>query len=317
MSNGRSYCSTSSNRVQQLDWYKYYVGNVLDSMLSFVEIHIIAMASQALLTGVYFASFLLCLRWLIFSDDGEALRKPIHRPYLIITIFLFTCSVIGFSISLQATLLVFEGRSGKSYYTTVVIWFIKLLTPIITDSVLIFRCWMVYNRSWRIAALPLVLSLYNISSLLVMTVYWSVTISGAASKCLLYPQRGILESYYGSTTIINIYATSAIILQIRKNCLSRSFSRFAIRLITESGLLYTLTSIAAFFTLLFSPTDILLLTSAINFPVAGIAYNLILIRVAENRAKPEPSELPTFIGESTIERAIPSVPRNQSETVAS
>ncbi len=56
---------------------------------------------------------------------------------------------------------------------------------------------------------------------------------------------------------------AAIILQIRKNSLSRSFARFAIRIIAESGLLYTLTSIAAFFTLLFSPTDILLLASAI------------------------------------------------------
>ena len=90
-------------------------------MLSFVEIHIIAMATQALLTGVYFASFFLCLRWLIFSDDGETLRKWIHWPFLTITIILFACSVIGFSISLQATLLVFEGRSGKFYYTTVII----------------------------------------------------------------------------------------------------------------------------------------------------------------------------------------------------
>ena len=56
---------------------------------------------------------------------------------------------------------------------------------------------------------------------------------------------------------------AAIILKIRKNSLSRSFSRFAIRLIAESGLLYTLTSIAAFFTLLLSPTDMLILTSAI------------------------------------------------------
>jgi hypothetical protein len=53
-----------------------------------------------------------------------------------------------------------------------------------------------------------------------------------------------------------------------------------------------------------------------SFPTAGIAYNLILIRVAKNRANPEP-ELPTFIGDSTIERAIPAVPRRQPETVAS
>jgi hypothetical protein len=38
---------------------------------------------------------------------------------------------------------------------------------------------------------------------------------------------------------------------------------------------------------------------------AGITFNLILIRVAQNRANPE-AELPTFIGDSTIERVIPA-----------
>lgn len=56
---------------------------------------------------------------------------------------------------------------------------------------------------------------------------------------------------------------AAIILRIWKNCFTRSLSCFSIRVVAESGLLYTLTSIAAFFTLLLSPTDILLLTSAI------------------------------------------------------
>ena len=53
-----------------------------------------------------------------------------------------------------------------------------------------------------------------------------------------------------------------------------------------------------------------------NFRTAGIAFNLILIRVAQNRACAEP-ELPTFIGDSTIERAIRAAPHYNSETVAS
>ena len=52
-----------------------------------------------------------------------------------------------------------------------------------------------------------------------------------------------------------------------------------------------------------------------NFPTAGIAFNLILIRVAQNRASPEP-ELPTFIGDSTIERVSPAALRQSSEMVA-
>ena len=52
-----------------------------------------------------------------------------------------------------------------------------------------------------------------------------------------------------------------------------------------------------------------------NSRTAGIAFDLILIRVAQNRANPEP-ELPTFIGDSTVERAIPAAPYHNSETVA-
>ena len=52
-----------------------------------------------------------------------------------------------------------------------------------------------------------------------------------------------------------------------------------------------------------------------NSRAAGIAFDLILIRVAQNRANPE-AELPTFIGDATIERAIPAAPRHNPERVA-
>jgi hypothetical protein len=103
---------------------------------------------------------------------------------------------------------------------------------------------------------------------------------------------------------------------IWRNSLSQRISRFVIRVIAESGLLYTLTSIATFCMVFISPTIGSVITSAIvchessggpyltsctqNFPVAGIAYNLILIRVAQNRA--EPQGVPSVIGDSTIER---------------
>jgi len=68
---------------------------------------------QALVTGAYFASFLLCLRWLIFSDDGENLRKGISWPFLMITLVLFAFAVTAFAINLQfGPVWVSEGCSG-------------------------------------------------------------------------------------------------------------------------------------------------------------------------------------------------------------
>ena len=53
-----------------------------------------------------------------------------------------------------------------------------------------------------------------------------------------------------------------------------------------------------------------------TFPAAGIAFNLIWIRVAQNRANPE-SELPEFIGDSTTESVIPAAPHHKPEPAVS
>ena len=77
---------------------------------------------QALVTGVYFVSFLLCLRWLVFSDNGESLRRRISWPFLIITIILFAFSLTGFIISLQiGPVWVSEGCPIEGYAALVVI----------------------------------------------------------------------------------------------------------------------------------------------------------------------------------------------------
>ena len=85
-------------------------------MLSDANADIVATTVQAFLTGVYFATFLLCLRWLIFSDDGGALRKAIRWPFAIITVILFAFSVTDLSVSLKATLLSSQTDTTVSYY---------------------------------------------------------------------------------------------------------------------------------------------------------------------------------------------------------
>ncbi|KAF8333004.1 hypothetical protein F5887DRAFT_1080459 [Amanita rubescens] len=290
-------------------------------MLTGTETFIITTTLQALLTGVYFTLFLLCLRWLVFSDDGGTLRKPIQWPFLIITVILFAFSVTDFGLTLQTTILIPQSASMTTtslIYVGIINSIIEASIPIITDSVLIFRCWTVYNRSWRIAVLPLLLLLYNISIFLVSTYHNTFVVLTGNEPPIRgpYGDNERQESYLASTIIINIYASSAIILRIWRNSLSRRLARFAIRVIAESGLLYTLTSIVAF-SMVFPTSNVgFLMADAINFPTAGIAFNLILIRVAQNRANQE-TELPTFIGDSTIERAIPAEPRHNSEMVAS
>jgi hypothetical protein len=90
-------------------------------MLSFVKGFMIALTMQALVMGAYVASFLLCLRWLVFSDKGGTLRKGINWPLLIITIVLFALSSTVFIIVLSSTVFyISKGRSINNLNTTFV-----------------------------------------------------------------------------------------------------------------------------------------------------------------------------------------------------
>lgn len=89
-------------------------------MPSFVELCVIATAMQALVTGVFLATFFVCLRWLVFSDDGKTLRKPIHRPFLTVAVALFVFSVTDLSLTLQTTLLIFKGYGGMLHTSRVI-----------------------------------------------------------------------------------------------------------------------------------------------------------------------------------------------------
>jgi hypothetical protein len=84
-------------------------------MSSLNNTDIITTSTQGLLTGIYFASFLLCIRWLAFSDDGGGVRKGINWPLLTATIVLFGFAVTDLGLSLQETLLASEGLSDELY----------------------------------------------------------------------------------------------------------------------------------------------------------------------------------------------------------
>lgn len=77
------------------------------------------LTAQAVVTGAYFASFLVCLRWHFFSDDGGTLRKGINWLLLIIAVILF--AFIDLVLFLQITLLVSENRGTGNFLTVALV----------------------------------------------------------------------------------------------------------------------------------------------------------------------------------------------------
>ncbi|KIL54379.1 hypothetical protein M378DRAFT_174278, partial [Amanita muscaria Koide BX008] len=151
-------------------------------------------------------------------------------------------------------LLALEGDSGSPAYTTTYIASagIGVAILLIVDGVLIYRCWIIYQRvrnSWLIIILPL-------------SFLWIADLVSAIAGIILLAQQQNSGSSYGphrfnivTYTIffvceiaINVYATSAIVLRIirvtkwdgRRN----SGRLYKIGLIlVESGLLFTITCV--------------------------------------------------------------------------
>ncbi|KAF8631869.1 hypothetical protein AX15_002139 [Amanita polypyramis BW_CC] len=262
-------------------------------MISFIEAATIATTIQATLFGVYFTTFLLCLRWLLYVDDGWTVRKDIKWPWLIIAIVIFAFSVTDLALSLHGTLLALQGKKTLLFSGIVTVT-VEALIAVITDAVLIYRCWVVYNKSWHIYYPNYILGLRPLLDL-----------PGCALRTIDTRSR----SFYISTIIINIFATSATIFQIWRNSIFPHPLQFTIRVVAESGLLYTITSVVSACLLFIrnSPTGPVILpavATAINFPATGIAYNLILIRVAQHRISTRANcisalEFVTLVGSSS------------------
>ncbi|PFH47450.1 hypothetical protein AMATHDRAFT_50317 [Amanita thiersii Skay4041] len=146
---------------------------------------------------------------------------------------------------------------------------------------------------------PAILWFGGIACLLLQLV-WSLSTLNPHAPRTAFLNADVVQNGFLSCTIgINIYATTAIILRIwwvvkKKSSDSARGLRFIIRVVADSGLLYTLTAIVYLITWLIeevatdSPHQIAeMIGTAINIPMIGIAFNLILIRVAQQRARME------------------------------
>lgn len=65
------------------------------------ETLLMGLFAQALLYGLYAASLVHCLRWLIYTDDGWEQRERFNKLMLIATILIFILSTINLGITLR------------------------------------------------------------------------------------------------------------------------------------------------------------------------------------------------------------------------
>ncbi|KIL59661.1 hypothetical protein M378DRAFT_30006, partial [Amanita muscaria Koide BX008] len=245
--------------------------------------------TQSILYGLYIPTFAGCLRWLMFENEGWKLRpcKQMTWSYIIIAILVFAVSTADVLIGFWLTRTRFAGQQSITDRLSFLSVAIEGTTLIIIDAVLIFRCWTVYGRSWRVICLPLVLWACTVACAVTWTVCNAVGVELINSPTAVAIGVGV---FYACNFATNVYATCAIVYRLMRVARANS-SRSSIiyricRTVAATGSLYTLTSLPLVVTAFFMPNNMTpyLICDAINFSTAGITFNLLLIRVGQIRA---------------------------------
>ncbi|KAM6492264.1 hypothetical protein JOM56_011988 [Amanita muscaria] len=276
----------------------------------------------AMLFGLYLASFAHCVRWLLFEDEGWRVRKKVNRSLVATTLVIFFLSTVSFSetaAGLERRPIPFSGTHVPAYFWAVTILdsvtAIHLSILIIIDGVLIHRCWIVFSKNRFIICFPLALWC---SSLIcaIISLYCDISFALYITDPAITKEFMVKTPYVVMdllifcvcNIVVNIYTTSALVYKIwraAKNIAGTNHLLYrTCRILTESGILYTLPSVLYLACLIKSriiesndplqaPTVdsivLLDLVLSIERPLStfmpGIAFNLITIRVGEQRAR--------------------------------
>ncbi|KAJ7037807.1 hypothetical protein C8F04DRAFT_1329070 [Mycena alexandri] len=275
------------------------------------EAQILGLFLESVFWGIYLITFFLCLRSLLFTPNYELKRfSEINWPMLVVTLLMCVLATLDVAVGLlhniQAFVL-YNGPGGPtqefsniSDWINVVKGFDIILQTILGDGMLIFRCWVVYGKSWLVVAFSLLLYLGSgVCGAMILriegTLRLHVLITGASSI------KPLILSFWVLTIVQNILTSALLIFRIWRvdqqntqfvyggtgssDKKRQSQLRRVIRVILESGLLYTTMAFLSFVTFAVNSNSTYGV-SDVHVQMVGITFNLIIFR-ADRRAVEE------------------------------
>ncbi|KDR79645.1 hypothetical protein GALMADRAFT_137439 [Galerina marginata CBS 339.88] len=267
----------------------------------------LAVFFAALATGIYLCTLAYCIRWLVYTDEGWKIRKRINKTMLSGTLSIFILSSIHTSFAVATSfetirhmeLGIVDDPNVALPWTAVVLCTMANTVVLIADGFLIYRCWLVCFKSFSKIIFPCFFWVGGVVCT-VLQAYWQIVQSAAIVTAWTPVNMDIgpgtiLTPFWGSTIVVNVYATSVIVYTLWKTArrdeskLSESTGQllFIMRVIIESGALYLIMTIPHFIVWWTPSGTAILILGWINVPVVGSAFNLIILRTSWHRAKEE------------------------------
>ncbi|KAH9476396.1 hypothetical protein JR316_0011971, partial [Psilocybe cubensis] len=168
------------------------------------------------------------------------------------------------------------------------------------DGFLIFRCWQVCERAYKMVISPIVLWIGG-AACTVLQIYWQIVQSAEIHKAwtpinMTVGPGTILTPFWGCSIAVNVYSTGVILHRIWRHVQGQKrFStamssstrdlRFVMRVLVESGALYLLITIPHFIVWWTPSSTAILILAWTNLPAVGCTFNLIVIRTSQRRVE--------------------------------
>ncbi|KAJ7719942.1 hypothetical protein B0H16DRAFT_1386994 [Mycena metata] len=278
------------------------------------EAQILGLFLESVFWGMYLITFVYCLRTLLFGLNFEIKRpSEINWPMVVITLLMCVLATLDTAVGLLHLIQAFvlytgpggptEEFSNISDWINVVKGFDIILQTIMGDGMLIFRCWVVYGKSWLVIAASMLLYVGStVTGIMILriegTLHLHVLITGASAI------KPLITSFWILTIVQNILTTTLLFSRIWK--VDQQNSQFSYsgstggkkkrtrlrqlnQVILESGLLYTTMAFLSFITFI-TNSNSTYGVSDVHVIMVGINFNLIIIR-ADRRATEEQTML--------------------------
>ncbi|KAF9548960.1 hypothetical protein CPC08DRAFT_823485 [Agrocybe pediades] len=266
------------------------------------EAHLLGVFFGCILYGLHFTTYGFCTKSLLFSRR----RNGRNWAWFALSSLLFVNGTFDLVLYFHQVVRAFVYSAGAggpdAVFYAIGDWeniskTVSVIVQTMTgDAMLIYRCWIVYNKSWRAISIPALLWVGCIGA--TIWAIWGDAKVRTNALLTSKENRPTALVFWALTNGLNVVATALLIFRIwqvdrmnqdftfRSNNTmnSRRILRQVMRIIIESGLLYSTASFLNLVTLICKSSGVYV-TTAIETHLAAIAFNLILIRVSRLRGR--------------------------------
>ncbi|KAF8172915.1 hypothetical protein K438DRAFT_1611300 [Mycena galopus ATCC 62051] len=236
------------------------------SGLSLASAELVAHTFDGVMYGIYLVTLGIAGRSMLTAKSGEWKRRSeINWITVGVSVVLFvnaTLNIVISTITLVEGFVLYEGPGGAdqffangSGWQTLTKSFTVPFQSLVGDGILIYRCWCLWNNSWLVIALPLLIWLSNIACAIRLLDLLATAPQALVISTAIQPWG---QAFWSMTICINVMSTGLIVARIwmvegetkkyRDSELgfvltSRSALSIAMRNVIESGMIYTIVSI--------------------------------------------------------------------------